>query len=374
MVENQYQGEPDDIALLELTDYINRLRDVRDLSSDRKTATRLGLSRNMAGEIIKGVRDPRRYEAQKLFTLCTTHQEREQLAKLLIQVHLGANTDSLLQGSYIKPLINNPLVAMFTDAVRPKVRNWSNKEATSIIFAQHMGALVSILQCMSLFAANPSLQPPTYNDIKVFESLENTIKTTGYVDWSYAPDFCVWSLGFFLNKGENNIARGIQLCVYHWLKSKLEESLSEYSPLDPTHDTINFQIKELCGKIPDQDIVNDLENLNRFIDNDNIALLKITNPPLSLSQEFNSGLSSIEDLTKIYHELFSEQDDLVMCTVVSLSRTLTSISQQHGTYRRELTYVVEWVALAKSLMWLSKLWNAMLADLGLLEPVTSEIG
>ena len=117
-----------------------------------------------------------------------------------------------------KPLYRNDLVDLFVKAVQAEPYNWDNLEATTWPFGLLAGAAVALIECMELFAANPTLLPQWVPPQLYIELTD--INIHGAINWECTPHFIMWAVGFHLNKALANLASAIELCTNQWLTMK----------------------------------------------------------------------------------------------------------------------------------------------------------
>jgi len=85
-----------------------------------------------------------------------------------------------------------------------------------------------------------------------------------------------------------------------------------------------------------------------------------------MQQTYRTGLNSIDDLTSFFHATFTTLEEQNTCVIMVLERGKTLEYGEQGIIRQSFGCVVEWVAVAKVLLWAGDFWRMMLEEQNLM--------
>jgi hypothetical protein len=290
-------------------------------------------------------------------------EAREKLRRLCVP--LGPDEQWL---SADDPLVKSLLKA--TEPPRLKGKQWSQREAMGI-FPQIYGVVVSLLQSWSIIERYPHLG--AWRRERLFPDLRTSIVDKGYVDWEQSPDLALWALGYFLNKGQDNLAAATDRCITEWFEAKLRQNSNAPSEVD-------CKLEELLGQ-PIQDRLDRLGQAlptgmtkNRVTELQR-AFVKYKDTALAINciggfaeqfgHRFRTGVTAQEAFEAIPSREIGEAECVSVvfryCGRYRVGETRQRVDASYR-YRQDLKAAVEWAITAKGVIWVGEFWKLLLKD------------
>ena len=98
------------------------------------------------------------------------------------------------------------------------------------LYSLLVGAAIALIHCRKIIEETPFAQR-TWSVFNLSLDLVLAIGENG-VDWQRSENMSLWSIGFFLDKAQNNIAAALDGCINAWLLSKLPYTKEELEKKD----------------------------------------------------------------------------------------------------------------------------------------------
>lgn len=248
------------------------------------------------------------------------------------------------------------------DAIKPPRSDWQ-KSGTKSVLALLVGSAASLFEAGKLLKLYTPDMAPRWEPSRLFEDFHNSVDDDWSIQWS-KQELVVWSVGYYLNKAQLNIAAALDALVNTWLAHRRGIDLSQ-DRLKADEEGLFFEFLPtrlfiLRGDV-EQTIVKRIDALrNAFQDYVN------TNTARELIKDFSNqhvGQNIWPSLSTLYITLWpSLKEEECVATVFGRANAFKHHVSGHRLGREGVDHHIEWLVTVKALRCVGELWRTMVSD------------
>lgn len=259
------------------------------------------------------------------------------------------------------------------NAIKPPQGNWQTSRSQAV-FALLFGAAASLIRCRNFVDRYISSMPPRWDrniDQLYNDFINEAVKKNNTIKWDASDDLFVWSMGFFLNRAQQNIAASLDVCTNTWLVWRLKWDFDEITEIEEGvfYFFITTRLRILTGLVADKS-AKKIDRLLHNFNQDRTDTAKKYLEELNQKYKQESAWLSVCDL---YDYINPHIEDEVCAAIVF--EQVNSFKHRVRGYRlkREgIGHLTEWVLTAKALRCAGNFWQGMVGDWRVLQQRKAE--